>query len=166
MKTVLILLLTIGPVMNIWARNEVSDSTKTELVEAYLHYAFTEQYEKQGELMHPQIVDYHPTVLQNPARGRQELIKGWRETRESLSSASYEMSGIGELLITDGDMSGKWIVTTGILKTKFRGSDKQLRSHMVGFYKIEGGLIKEVRNYGNLLDIYLQMGYTLLPSRE
>ena len=166
MKTIFTISILICSQFFLLGQSEKSDNTKIQVVNDYLNYAFNEELEKQKSLMHPDIIDYHPTVLIEPAKGREELIKGWQGTTAAMDSVTYKNIGVGILTIPKGGLSGEWVVTTGILTSKFKGIETPVSSQMVGFYKVEDGLIKEVRNFGNILDIYQQLGYTLAPPKQ
>jgi len=147
------------------AQSQTIQSLDIEIVENYLEAAFSKNYEAQKSLMHPNIIDYHPTVLEKPANGKNTLIQGWKDTVKSMDSVRYTSHGIGGLAIKEGEHKGNWIVTIGEVTSYFKGNKTPINSQMVGMYRIDNGLIKEVRNYGNLLDIYLQLGFTLQPSK-
>ena len=161
MKTIATLLILIGSCINVHAQSD----KKIQIVKQYLEHAFNEEHDGQKALMHPDIIDYHPTILQEAARGRGELIKGWQETTKSMESVSYKNAGIGILNIIEGELVGEWVVTNGTITSNFMGMESAVISQMVGFYKVENGLITEVRNFGNILDIYQQLGYTLTAPK-
>ena len=162
MRTMAIVLILIGACINVQAQSD----NKIRIVQQYLEHAFNEEHEQQKALIHLDIIDYHPTVLMEPARGREELIKGWKKTTESMDFVTYKSSGIGILNITDGELEGEWVVTIGTISSNFKGVETAVLSQMVGCYKVENGLITEIRNFGNIMDIYQQLGYTLAPPKE
>ena len=84
------------------AQSPNADDNKIQVVTAYLAAAFKGDYEKQKQLMHPEIVDYHPTVLLPPARGKEELIKGWMDSVEPMDSVIYTRQGIGMTTLDGG----------------------------------------------------------------
>ena len=46
------------------------------IVKEYLEAAFDKQYQVQASYLHPDIIDYHPTILAPPAKGKEALING------------------------------------------------------------------------------------------
>ena len=138
-----------------------TSTEKIEIVQNYLDAAFSKDTNTQMSLMSEEIIDYHPTVLAPPAKGKEELIMGWNNTMNPLDSVVYSRTGSGIVELQDGEFQGEWVLETGMVKMKFPGVEKWIELQMVGLYQVENGLITVVRNFGNMLDLYQQMGYTL-----
>jgi len=136
---------------------------KIDIVQSYLDAAFQKDIETQRSHMSEQIIDYHPTILAAPAKGIDELLMGWNNTMQPLDSVNYERTGSGLVRLTDGVLYGEWVLETGMVHMKFPNTKEWIKMQMVGLYKIEKGKIIEVRNFGNMMDLYQQMGYTLTP---
>ena len=142
-----------------------SNIQEVAIVKEYLKAAFDKQYQIQASYMHPDIIDYHPTILAPPAKGKEALINGWKQSVEPMDSVKYHRKGLGTTDFYEGDLTGKWVFEAGLVEAKFKGMNKWVSFQMVGLYRIEDNLIIEVHNYGNLLDMYQQMGYTLVPPK-
>jgi hypothetical protein len=133
------------------------------IVQKYLDAAFKKDIDTQRLLLDDHVIDYHPTVLASPSRGKNELLMGWNNMMQPLDSISYERTGTGLVDLQDGDFSGEWVLETGLVHMKPTGSNEWIKVQMIGIYLVENRKIREVRNFGNMLDLYQQMGYSLTP---
>ena len=165
-KYVLILTLFLSSQLEVKSQSINLENNKVQVVKDYLQAAFNKDYSRQKTFMHQDIVDYHPTVLSPPAKGKEELINGWKNTMQSMDSIIYIRKGIGIVSFMEGELLGEWVVESGLVKSKFQGVEQWVEFQMTGLYKVESGLIKEVHNFGNTLDIYQQLGYSLEPPKK
>jgi len=136
-----------------------------DIIKNYLEAAFNKEYQVQASYMPPEIIDFHPTILAPPARGKEALINGWKQSVEPMDSVKYHREGLGITDFHEGELTGNWVIEAGLVEAKFKGMTEWVKFQMVGLYKLEDGLIVEVRNFGNLLDMYQQMAYTLVPPK-
>lgn len=143
-----------------YAQIEASENKKITTTKAYLESAFAGNHKLQETFMHPQIIDYHPTVLLNPSKGKERVIKDWKNSLSTFKSVEYKIISIG-LCEFDGDLTGEWVVVYGIINANVEGITKSISYQLTSFYKLENNLIREVRNFGNIMDVYTQMGYKI-----
>ncbi len=162
--TILILvLLTVKT--SVQAQSQTFEDQKINVVNEYLKAAFLGDTVAQSKWLHPEVVDYHTTILRAPSMGKKELIEGWRQSLQLFETIEYQKTSTGLCNLT-GFLNGEWVVTYGMVKGKSSTMEKGISYQMTGFYKVENGLIMEIRNFGDSFDIYSKLGYTVNPPKQ
>ncbi len=116
--------------------------------------------------MDDNIVDHHPTVLAAPTRGSDELLESLKTSIQLFDTVTYEQIGGGIVNMDRGYLTGDWVFDAKEIKARSAINGTWIKFHMTGVYKIENKKIVEVHNYGNILDIYRQMGYELVAPSD
>jgi len=141
-------------------------SSNEEIIRRYLRAGLNGKWEEMKNLMNDSIIDYHPTVLEPPAKGSENLISSWKSSMQPFTKMSFNLLGSGSVEITTGELKGKWIFDAREVFGEVSGKDQPIKFQMVGLYKVENDQVYEVHNFGNLMDIYIQFGYQVVPPKE